>query len=161
MKKRGILSGIILIGFGIYFLLLQYNIQLIADLYTWPTLLIIVGVAFLAQAYGGKQYEFIFPGIILTGLGIHFHVVHKLEVWPDHAGVFLLVVSLGLLLTYVKTNAGFFSGILFLIAAVLTLFVDHLAEWALQQGHDLSLILQFWPFLFIAIGTYLLFAQRK
>lgn len=140
---------------------MQYNVQLIADLYTWPTLLTIVGIGFLAQAYGLKQYEFIFPGIILAGLGIHFHVAQKLEIWPDHVGVFLLIVSLGLLLTYVKTGTGLLQGILFLCVAVLTLFFDRLEEWALQQNYDLSLVSNLWPFLFIAIGLYLLISKRK
>ena len=104
LKKKSVLSGVIFIGFGVYFLLQQYNIHPFTDFHTWPTLLLIVGLGFIAQGYGGKDYDNILPGVVLTGLGIHFHVVNKLAVWPDHTGVFLLVIALGLLLKYVKTG---------------------------------------------------------
>lgn len=161
MAKKGMFSGVIFLGFGLYFLLQQYNIQILQGLYTWPTLIIIIGCGFLAQGYLGKDHEAILPGSVITGMGIHFHVVNKLDMWQDHAGVFLLLAAVGILLTYVKTGAGLMMGILFLAAASLLLFFDRLENWAVENGHDISLISNFWPLFFIAAGAYFIIAQRK
>ncbi|VEF47451.1 putative integral inner membrane protein [Bacillus freudenreichii] len=161
MVKKGMFTGVIFLGFGLYFLLQQYNIQIFDDLYSWPTLIIIVGLGFLAQGYLAKDNEAILPGAIITGMGIHFHVVNKLDMWQDHAGVFLLLAAVGILLTYVKTGAGLMMGLLFLAAASLLLFFDRLANWAVERGHDISLISNFWPIFFIAAGAYFIFLQSK
>ncbi|MBS4176170.1 LiaI-LiaF-like domain-containing protein [Lederbergia citrea] len=161
MKKQTFFTGVILIGFGLYFLFQQFHFTLLADFYTWPTLLIIVGVGFLAQGYLGRLYDFILPGVVLTGIGIHFHIASKLDVWPDHSGIFLLLIALGLFLKYVKTGAGLFQGILFFAAAILLLFFDRLADWAGRQGYDFTMISNIWPYFFIALGAYFLFVQRK
>lgn len=60
---------------------------------TWPTILIILGMAFLAQGYLNKQPESILPGGILTGLGIHFHALHHWHNWIDHWGMYTLIVG--------------------------------------------------------------------
>ncbi|MBO1005579.1 LiaF transmembrane domain-containing protein [Pseudogracilibacillus auburnensis] len=161
MKKQVYFSGVIFIGFGIYFLLQQYDVQLTENLYTWPTLLCIIGLAYLLQGYGGKHYDSILPGVVLTGLGIHFHISDYLAFWPDHTGVFLLLISLGFLLIYVKTGSGLFTGFLFLASAILLLFFDRLESWALEKGHNMSLFNHIWPFTFIAIGIYYLFILRN
>lgn len=161
LTRKGMFSGVILLGFGLYFLLRHYQIQLIDGLYTWPTLLIIVGCGFLAQGYVSKEHEAILPGTVITGMGIHFHIVQKLDLLQDHAGVFLLLVSIGILLTYVKTGVGLFVGLLFLAGACLLLFFDRLSNWAIQQGHDITLFSKFWPLLFIGAGIYFLLAKKK
>ncbi|MCJ8007009.1 hypothetical protein ACFFF5_00175 [Lederbergia wuyishanensis] len=161
MKKKSYLSGVILIGFGIYFLFQQYHFSLFEGFYSWSTLLFIVGLGFLANGYLGKAYESILPGVVLTGLGLHFHIANKLDTWPDHSGIFLLLVALGILLTYVKTGTNLFQGIIFLAMATLLLFFDRLLVWANQQGHNLSSISQFWPFLFIILGAYFLFFKKS
>lgn len=148
-------------GFGLYFLLQQYNIQILQGFYSWPTLVVILGCGFLAQGYFSKDHEAILPGAVLTGMGIHFHIVQRLEIWQDHAGVFLLLAAVGVLLTYVKTGNGLMMGILLLAAASLLLFFEQLESWAIEQGHDLSLFSNFWPFLFIAAGGYFILSQRK
>ncbi len=161
MKKKSVLSGVVFIGFGLYFLSQQYNIHPFKDFHTWPTLLLIVGIGFIAQGYSRKDYDNILPGVVLTGIGIHFHVINHLAVWPDHAGIFLLVIALGLLLKYVKTGIGLLQGILFLAAAILLLFFDRLANWAALQGRDIAMFSNFWPIIFIVLGAYFLFSRNK
>ncbi|MBS4208930.1 DUF5668 domain-containing protein [Bacillus sp. FJAT-50079] len=161
MKKQTLLSGCIFIGFGIYFLLQHYHVMFLSELYTWPSLLLIVGIGFLLQAYVGKDYDAILPGVVITGIGVHFHLIHHLDIWPDHTGIFLLVLALGLLLSYVKTGKGLIQGGLFLIAAVFILFFDSLTNWAAERGHNLSFITSIWPYLFIVIGAYFIFFHRK
>ncbi len=126
MKKQKIVPAILLIGFGIYFYLQQETNSLFHEFSTWPTLLIIVGVAFLVQGYWGRDYESIFPGVILSGIGVHFHIANKFALWPDHLGAFLLIIALGFFLRYQKTGNGLFYGVLFLILAGVLLFYDKL-----------------------------------
>ncbi|WP_174729780.1 LiaI-LiaF-like domain-containing protein [Mesobacillus harenae] len=161
MKRQQMIPGIILIGFGIYFYLQQSNITLFQQFYTWPTLLIIVGIAFLGQGYWGKDYESILPGVMLAGFGLHFHVVHRLEIWPDHMGTFILIIALGFLLRYQKTGNGLFQGILFLILAVLLLFNDQFASWFGLMESRVASAWTFWPAVLVIIGVYLLFFKKK
>lgn len=135
--------------------------MLFKEFYTWPTLLLIVGVAFLFQGYGAKDYEAIFPGVILTGFGIHFHVVNRLEIWPDHIGAFILIIALGFLLRYQKVGAGLFQGLLFLTLAICLLFYDKIVQWFGLVESSVSIAWKFWPIALVCVGCYLLFIRKK
>jgi hypothetical protein len=161
MKNARIMPGFILVGFGIYFFLQQQNILLFQSFFTWPTLLMIVGLAFLFQGYGAKDYQAILPGVILTGFGLHFHVVNRLDIWPDHIGVFILIIALGFLLTHQKTGSGLFHGVLFLILACLLLFYDRIIHWFGFLENSVLEAWKFWPAILILAGVYLLFIKRK
>ncbi|MBP2240616.1 hypothetical protein J2Z40_001173 [Cytobacillus eiseniae] len=161
MKNQRIFPGMILIGFGIYFFLEQINIPTLQPYFTWPTLLIIIGIAYLFQGYGARDYHAILPGTILAGFGLHFHIVNRLEVWPDHIGIFILILALGLLLQYQKTGSGLFSGCLFLLLSILLLFYDRIIGWLGFLETGVTTAWKFWPILFILIGGYLLFVKKK
>ncbi|GLI82744.1 hypothetical protein ANABIO32_04310 [Rossellomorea marisflavi] len=161
MKQQRIFPGVILLGFGAYFYLQQAHIILFSEFFTWPTLLMIVGIAFLAQGYVGKDHEAILPGTILVGFGLHFHLVNRMPVWPDHMGVFVLILALGFLLRYQKTGTGMFQGGLFLILSILMLFSDRTAGWFGFLGGQVGSIVNLWPFVLMLIGAFLLFFKRK
>ncbi|NQD65099.1 hypothetical protein HP456_04120 [Bacillus haikouensis] len=161
MKQQRIFPGFILIGFGLYFYLQQKNIVLFQEFFTWPTLLMIVGTAFLGQGYGARDYEAILPGTILVGFGLHFHVVNKLEIWPDHMGTFILIISLGFLLRYQKTRNGLFQGILFLTLSIILLFYDKVGGYLGLIEGQVGSAWEFWPIVIIVIGVYLLFIRKK
>ncbi|MCM3798046.1 DUF5668 domain-containing protein [Caldibacillus thermoamylovorans] len=76
MKKQ-MFPGIVLIGFGLYFFLQKFTIPVPAAVFSWPTILLIVGVALLIQAYRGGDFQLIVPGVLLVGLGIHFHLAQQ------------------------------------------------------------------------------------
>jgi hypothetical protein len=160
LKNQRIFPAIILIGFGAYFFLQQTQLNVFKEFYTWPTLLLIVGIAFLGQAYIAKDYEAILPGTILLGFGIHFHVVHKLDVWPDHIGAFVLILALGFLLRYQKLRTGLVNGLLFLVLAGLLLFYDKMIGWFGLIENGMSLAWKFWPAILILIGIILLFKKE-
>ncbi|MCP3741250.1 LiaI-LiaF-like domain-containing protein [Rossellomorea sp. BNER] len=161
MKHQKIFPGIILVGFGLYFYLESSNILLFREFYTWPTLLIIVGLAFLGQGYKGREYEAILPGTILVGFGLHFHIVNKLTIWPDHIGTFILIISLGFLLRYQKTGAGLFQGVLFLSLSIFLLFYEHVMKWIGVIEGSFSIAWEFWPIIFIVLGVYLLLRKKS
>ncbi|HWJ76634.1 MAG TPA: DUF5668 domain-containing protein [Niallia sp.] len=161
MKTQKWFSGIALIGFGLYFILQNVNHSLSSDLFSWPTLLLIVGVAFLFQGYGGKDYYSILPGVILTGFGLHFHLVNKLAIWPDHTGTFVLIIALGFILQNLKTGQGLLNGILFLLLAILLLFYQEIIGSLTFINLSSKTLNNIIPILFILVGGYYLLSKNK
>jgi hypothetical protein len=161
MKKQGIFPGIILIGLGGYFLLEQLKFPLLKAFYTWPTLLIIIGVAFLAQAYSSKAYQSIVPGFILLGLGLHFHFSSLFYFWPDHWAMFTLIIGFAFLLRYQRTKEGLFPALLLIILSILALFYHEVIGWIGWVGSIVALIEKYWPLALIGAGIYLLFIKKK
>lgn len=161
MKNQRYFPGIILLGFGLYFFTQQTKIPFLIEYMTWPTLLILVGFAFLTQGYKGNTYEAILPGVILTGFGFHFHVVEVFSIWPDASGALILFIALGFILRYQKSGDGLAPGILFLAIAGLLIFYDNILSWFGLLGDRINMALQYWPFLLIIIGIYLLFFRKK
>lgn len=144
-----------------FFFWQQAKISLFAEFISWPSLLMIVGIAFLCQGYGGREYESIFPGVILTGFGLHFHLVNRLSIWPNSLGIFILIIALGFLLRYQKLGTNLFYGLLFLALACLLLFYDKAMSWLGMLETNIANIAQLWPFALILIGVYLLFFKKK
>lgn len=161
MKKEGILPGIALLGFGLYYMLQQFNIEFMRDYYSWPTLFIIIGAALLAHGYIAGQHEAILPGTVLAGFGLHFTLAGKLAIWPDHAGILLLIIALGFLLRYVKAGTGLLAGLLLLAASIYLLFSRQVIEWSQEQEGAAANIADYWPLALIAAGAYFLFFKRK
>ncbi len=161
MKNQQIFPGIILIGFGAYFFLQQAGITLFPQIFTWPTLMIIAGIAFLGQGYIAKDYEAILPGVILTGFGLNFHTANQFAIFQNQNGFFILVIALGLLLRYQKTHTGLLQTVLFLILAILLLFYDKLAGYLGVIQTKAQTGWKFWPAILIAAGFFLLYKRKK
>lgn len=162
MKNQRIFPGIILIGFGAYFLLQQLGITIFSAFFTWPTLLMIVGVAFLGQGYSAGDSEAVLPGVIMTGFGLHFHLVGNVSFWPaNNIGMLILIISIGFFLRFQKTNSGLFQAFLFLIIAVLLLFYDKVTAYFGLLQNGMSFIWKFWPVLLIVVGIYFLLKRKK
>src|SRR4051812_15988499 len=120
MKNQRVFPGIILIGFGAYLFLQQFGFTFLQPFYSWPTLLIIVGIAFLGQGYSAKESESILPGVVLVGFGLHFHVAGKVAFWPTNTiGMLILLIAIGYFLRFQKTNTGLSQAFLFLVIAIL------------------------------------------
>jgi hypothetical protein len=162
MKNQRIFPGVILIGFGAYFLLQQTGITFFQQFYSWPTLVMIVGLAFLGQGYTAGDAEAVLPGVIMTGFGLHFHLVNFVSFWPHNTiGMLFLIISIGFFLRFQKTNNGLFQAFLFLVIAVLMLFYDKITGsfGLLQNG--LANVLKFWPILLVIIGIYFILKRKK
>ncbi|MGM9926579.1 MAG: LiaF transmembrane domain-containing protein [Bacillus sp. (in: firmicutes)] len=161
MKAQNLFSSIILIGIGLYFFLSQSDIiNLFNGFYSWPTLLCIVGIAFLFQAFKAHVNEAILPGVILLGFGIHFHVTQSFNLWPNEFGVFLLIIAIGLFIQARKAKTSLWSSILLFVISVYLLFQPQFLNTTNILGDGFHQILSFWPFLLIGIGIILLLKKK-
>lgn len=74
MKKHATFSGIILVGLGVYFLVNQLHSSFSHLFQDWPALLMIFGAALIGQAYSAREYQHLFPGILLFGFDFTFYL---------------------------------------------------------------------------------------
>lgn len=156
MKKQHAFAAYILIGIGIYFLIRQLNLALFANFYSWPTFLIIIGIAFLIHSYSAKEFQNIFTGVLLLGLGIHFHGLENYSFWLDHWAVYALIVGVAFLFRFLKTRSGLIPGVVLIGIALLMIFSVTLPEW-FQWIYGVADFLEtFWPVALIVVGIYLL-----
>lgn len=160
MRKNSFLPGLFLLLFGVYFLLQQLNIELWSGIFTWPSLLAIIGLALLLQSYKQNDPNNLLPGVVLLGVGLHFHLKGLLAIWPDHFAMIILIVGLGFIFRAQKTKHGMFEGIILLCIASFFLFSDTLLNLLGIVGIGLSTIQTFWPVLLIVFGAFLLLKKK-
>lgn len=160
MRKTNDLTAYILIGVGLYFLLPHLNIPFLSNLSTWPSLLIILGVSLLIHSYLSRDYPKVFPGVILTGLGIHFHAVTIYPAWIDHWSVYVIIIGLAFLIRFQKTKGGLYPGLILLFIGLFMLF--SVANQGIPDSIDriVDLVEAYWPIGLIIFGIYLLFKKR-
>lgn len=156
MKKQHALSAYVLIGVGIYFLIRQLDLALFANFYSWPTFLMIVGVSFLIHSYSAKEYDNILIGVILLGLGIHFHGLENYTFWFNHWSVFPLIVGFAFLCRFSKTKSGLIPATILIGIALLMIFSVTLPAWFQWIYGVIDFLETFWPVALIAVGIYLL-----
>jgi hypothetical protein len=161
MKKQGVFPGIILIGIGIYFLLDQLHFSALKMFYSWPTLLIIIGVAFLAQAYTSRDYQNIVPGFILLGLGAHFHLTNTVRFWPDHWAMFTMIIGIAFLLRYKQTKTGLPVALILLLLSIIALFYHEVIGWLGWIESLVRFVEKYWAAGLVVAGVYLLFIKKK
>ncbi len=158
MKRQSVFPGILFIGVGLFFLLHQFNIPYVDQLVRWPSILVILGFAFLLQSYMNKDYGSLFPGTLLLLLGIHFHMLFFLSTWPSHWSMYTCIVGLSFLHVYAKTKKdGLLPGIILLVISALGFFSGGVVTW-FQSITDM--LERFWPLFLIALGIYLLFKRK-
>ena len=161
MKKQNTFAAYLLIGVGAYFLLRQLKVPIVTDFYSWPTLLIIVGLALLIHSYTSRNYQNLFIGTIVLGLGIHFHGVAHYTFWIDHWAVYLLIVGIAFIIRYVHTKDGLFPGVLLIAFSIIMIFSINLPVWFDWIYIVIDYIETFWPAMLIIIGIYLLLKKKK
>lgn len=156
MKRQNALFAYILIGIGLFFLVRELKVPIFTDFYSWQTLLIIIGSAFLIYSYQSKNYQHIFTGTLILGIGIHLHGVEHYSFWIDHWGIYVIILGLAFLLRSIKIKSGFFLGFLFLGIGGLAVFSEQFNRY-FHWMNDLShFIERFWPILLILLGIVLL-----
>lgn len=165
MEKRGsIVGGVIMIGVGVTFLLLQLFPELAVRLNIgaqWPLIVVLVGGAFLLSAFLGTPHLAI-PGSIVTGIGLILYYQNGTGNWASWSFAWALIpgfVGIGLMLSGMlarekgKTAVQDGRRLIFISAIMFIVF------GALFSG--LGAIGRFWPVLLIVAGGGILLKQRK
>lgn len=160
MNKNNSFAAYLLIGIGIYFLLTQFQIPILRNFYSWPTLLMITGIAFLLHTYRAKDDQNLFTGILILGLGIHFHGLENYPFWIKHWAVYPFIVGIAFIIRYLKTRNGLFIGVLLTGISSIMLFSITIPHWLNWIFDITDLIESFWPVALIIIGVYLLIRKK-
>lgn len=158
--KRNSLVAYLLIGIGLFFLLRELKIPILTDFYSWPTFLILIGAAFLIHSFSSKEFKHLFPGVLLLGLGIHFHGINHYSFWIDHWGMITLIVAIAFLARALKTKKGYLPGFILLIISIIALFVDNQPGWFGWFHQVAGWMERFWPIILILFGVYILMKRK-
>ncbi|WP_240374687.1 LiaI-LiaF-like domain-containing protein [Bacillus piscicola] len=159
MKKQSVFYGIILIGIGLLFLAETWQIALTEWWLEWPTILLIIGIAFLMTAIRGRLPIAFLPGVLFLLFGVQLHFVNLIPGWPNHLGMYALILGASLFLDYIKNrSSGWFSGLLLILTGVLYFFETRLYQ--LSEAAIMSSIPRFAPFVLLAAGLYFLFVKK-
>ncbi|MRH42946.1 hypothetical protein GH741_09640 [Aquibacillus halophilus] len=160
MKRQNVFIGFLLVGIGAYFLLRQLQFPILTDFYSWPSLLIIIGVAFLSHGYISNDYKNLFPGTIILGLGIHFHGLNHYSFWIDHWGIYTLIIAIAFFIRFQKSKSGLFPGLILLVISIFAIFVPDKPSWFNWIDQAIASIINFWPIVLIVVGGYMLFNKK-
>lgn len=153
--------GVLLVGFGIFFLLNELHMSIAAKVYTWPVLLILIGAALLTESALSQDHSNLLASYILITLGIHFYVSKQIPFWPTNISMVVFMVAISFLLSARKVKSGFFQGGTLLIIAILMMFSDRLKLFLPKVEDGVNYLTTFWPILLLLVGLYLLFFKRK
>jgi|SRR5699024_6346880 len=160
MKKQHAFIAYILIGLGVYFLIQQLDLAFFRSFYSWPTFLMIIGIAFLIHSYSTNEHQHIFTGILLLGLGIHFHGLENYDFWFDHWSAYALIVGLAFFIRFLKTKKGLLPAAILIGLALLMIFSVSLPEWFHWINDVAEFVETFWPVALIVIGVYFLWYKK-
>ncbi|MFD1362905.1 LiaI-LiaF-like domain-containing protein [Lentibacillus salinarum] len=154
LKRQHSFAAYVLIGVGVFFLLREFDIPIITDFYSWPTLLIIIGMALLIHSYTAKDYQHLFSGTIVLGLGIHLHGLSHYPFWIDHWAVYPLLVGIAFIVRSLRTRRGLFVGIVISSLSVFLILSVRLPA-AFHWVYDVMAWLdRLWPLILIGIGIF-------
>lgn len=161
MKLKNFFPAIILIGFGLYYFLGESSLLILKQYIGFPAILLIIGIAFLIQAYKGGHSDSILPGVIFTGIALQLHFSEALQSYSE-IGKFLFIISVGLFLQTMKLKAGLLPVVLMFSLSLLLLFEQFLfgasgfPKFIITDTVTFSLE----PLLLIVTGIVLLFFKK-
>ncbi|MGH2348573.1 MAG: hypothetical protein ACRDFT_03785 [bacterium] len=148
VERRRVLPGIILIVLGVVFLLAQQGRV------GGQAVVAAIGIAFLVAFLYTRNYGFLVPGGIMTGLGLG--IIYQSQ--ADRGWAVLLGLGLGFVSIYALDvlTGGRRGGQWWPLipGGILTFF------GLAQASGILGTIGRWWPILLIVIGLYLLFRRR-
>lgn len=156
MKRKNLFSAYLLIGVGIYFLLKQLQIPIFTNFYSWPTLLIIIGISLLLHSRSSRDDQSLFNGTFLLGLGIHFHGLAHYSFWSNHWAVYTLIIGIAFFVRYLRTKNGLLISIILISISSFMIFSVKTPSWLHWIYQLTSLLENYWPVALIIFGVYLL-----
>lgn len=156
MRKQSNLTAYLLIVIGGYFLLKQFDLPLLSDFSSWPTLIMLIGIAFLLNSFTTKDYANLFSGVLILGLGIHFHGLNNYSNWIDHWAVYPFIIGIAYLIRFLKTKNGLIPGLLLIGFSSIMIFSITMPSWFNFIYFISDLLERFWPIAIIILGVYIL-----
>src|SRR5699024_1806437 len=153
LSRQNSFLGYLLIGVGAFFLLRQLKIPILTDFYSWPTLLIIIGLVLMIYSYRSKEYHHLFSGTFILGLGIHFHGL-------NHYAVYSLLIGIAFVVRALKIIKGMILGLFFILGSLIIIFSIQLPEWFDWVYQITNYLESYWPIVLIIIGIYLLMKKK-
>lgn len=152
-RPRPIFIGLLMILIGAMFLFDELDF---VD-FMWQGMLIITGIAFLAEAWFEKNKGTVFVGCLLFLLGLVF--LGDEFRWFDSWPALLYAVGFAFLISSAvkgfKDTSWVPGGIILVLAVVFTVEEYHVFRWRYVDS-----IFDLWPIAMIAIGVYLI-VRRK
>lgn len=156
MKKQNIFTAYLLIGLGIYFLIKQLNLPIFNNFYGWSTIVILIGISLVTYSYSMKDFQYIFPGVIVLGFGIHFHGLANYNFWIEHWSVYPLIVGIAFIIRYLKSKTGLIPGIFLIAFSLFMLYSIKIPGSNTWIYRIIEFIETFWPVVLIVLGISLL-----
>lgn len=129
MRKQSNLTAYLLIVIGGYFLIKQFNLPFLSDFSSWTTLIMLIGIAFLLNSYTSKDYGNLFSGVLILGLGIHFHGLENYSNWIDHWAVYPLMIGIVYIVRFLKTRNGLIPGLILVGFSSIMAFSITMPSW--------------------------------
>lgn len=155
MKNHKLFLGTLSISIGGFFLMDAFQIPFLHFFQKWPTILLILGIAYFVQGIVGKEQHALFSSVILCGLSLHFLFAPYIPKWPTHWGVYTLILGIAFL-TQKKEKLK----VAFLLIAF-SLFTIFYSDFQLWQEKFLTYLNGFWPLLLIGLGIYLVIKKSR
>ncbi len=151
-RKSAIAGGIVLILLGLLFLASEV-FPGVFSFWSWPFILVAIGLMFLIWAILSGNGGLAVPGMILSGLGGIFYYQTTSNNWTSWSYIWALIpgfVGLGVLLSGIidrKFKRSVSGGLtLILISAIL--FFAFGSAFGLQHS-----ITMYWPVMLVALGV--------
>ena len=162
-KKQGrpVALGVALILIGVFFLADRAGIVE----FSWPLILLAIGVAIIAGAGKGKRADVMFPGTLLFLLGLVFLLEHNTPWfhggWGDAWPLLIIAVGLAFIVSYFANTS---KGTGPLIPGVVLIglgFLFFLATYNVIHWTRLGNFIQWWPLILVLVGIWLLVKRKK
>lgn len=153
MNSRNLAPGLVLIGLGVVFFLVQLT-GVGAE-----AIVAVIGGAFLVAYAATRQYGFLVPGGILTGLGLG--VIWETQLTSGEGGEVVIGLGLGFIAIYVIDVLVRRSEALWwpIIPGGILTAIGVLIET--EQGGLLAGMQWVWPVVLIAVGAIVLVMQVR
>jgi hypothetical protein len=151
-KRSGIAGGVILILLGALFLASEIFPQ-VFQFWSWPFIIIGVGLVFILWAILGGIGGLAVPGTILSGLGTLFYFQVQSNNWASWSYAWALIpgfVGLGIILSGLidrNIKGTLVSGLILMLISAIMFFAFGTA-FGLEHG-----IARYWPVLLVVLGV--------
>lgn len=150
MKNYMLFIGTLAICIGGFFLMDAFQMPVLHYFQKWPTVLLLLGIAYFVQGTVGKERHALFTSVLLCGLGLHFLFSPYVSIWPTHWGIYTLILGIALL---TQKNESFKMAILLIAVSLLTIFYSDFQVW---QDKLFKYASGLWPLILIGLGIFII-----